>query len=131
MSKANDKKTKALGMPIGTASNRLRKIILFALVCELKHNVCFQCEGDITSVDDLSIEHKEPWLQANNSVESFFSLSNIAFSHLSCNVAAGDKGKIHASQNDRCSAYKRRRRVRQTPEEKRVERRAHYERYGC
>ena len=87
----NEKKNNMLGMPHGTAANRLRKNILFSLVCALKANECFQCGGVIQSVEDLSIEHKEPWMQANDPVESFFDLNNIAFSHLKCNASAGLK----------------------------------------
>lgn len=108
MGKANNKKTKALGMSIGTASNRLRKMILFSLVCELKRDICYQCGGKIILVSDLSIEHKKPWLQADNPRESFFDLGNIAFSHLSCNSAAG-AGLAHRP-NKICF----------TPEERRV-----------
>jgi len=88
MSKGNEVKTAALGMSHGTAANRLRKIILFSLVCRLKLNMCYRCDGEILSVGDLSIEHKEPWLQADDPVKSFFDLDNIAFSHLSCNSSA-------------------------------------------
>lgn len=91
MSKSTDKKAGLLGMPIGTASNRLRKAILFSLIVRLNENFCYQCEGEILSKDDMSIEHKEPWMQAKNPVDSFFDLKNISFSHLSCNSAAGTK----------------------------------------
>jgi len=43
----------------------------------------------IDSVEELSIEHKIPWL--NNSSELFWDLDNIAFSHLICNTRAADK----------------------------------------
>jgi len=91
MSKGNKKKAAALGMSYGAAANRLRKMILFSLVCRLKLNVCYQCDSEILSVNDISIEHKNPWIQADNPVESFFDLNNIAFSHLSCNIGAASK----------------------------------------
>ena len=91
MSKKHDAKTEALGMPIGTASNRLRKLILFSFVCRLKLDNCYRCNKKILSVDDLSIEHKKPWMQANKPIATFFDLDNIAFSHLSCNVAAANR----------------------------------------
>ena len=88
MNKGNKAKADALGMAHGTAANRLRKMILFSLVCRVKLNMCHQCGGEILSVDDLSIEHKTPWLRADDPVKTFFDLDNIAFSHLSCNAAA-------------------------------------------
>lgn len=70
-------------MPHGTASNRLRKSIMFKYVVMAGENFCFKCGAEIESVDDLSIEHKEPW--EGVSPELFFDLDNIAFSHLRCN----------------------------------------------
>ena len=40
----------------------------------------------IASSDDLGIDHQEPWLDV--SVERFWDLSNIAFSHKVCNNRA-------------------------------------------
>ncbi len=99
----NEKKSRMLGMPHGTAANRLRKNILFALLTSRSGGVqCFQCRKVISSVEDLSIEHKEPWMQADDPVESFFDLNNIAFSHLSCNVAAGSRTvKYHTAEEKR------------------------------
>ena len=88
MSKANKKKAEQLGMPVGTASNRLRKMILFDFVQRLELDKCFQCGDKISDIDNFSIEHPVPWLDSENSVELFFDLTNIAFSHLSCNVGA-------------------------------------------
>ena len=81
-------KAELLGMPIGTAQGKLRQLILFELICRLKINSCFRCHGKITSVADMSIEHKESWQRASDPVEAFFSMQNIAFSHRSCNYAA-------------------------------------------
>jgi hypothetical protein len=84
----NDKKSKQLGMPIGTATHRLRKLIMFDLLKKFRLNFCFQCSEEIISVDDLSIEHKTPWLDSDNPLELFYSLDNIAFSHSHCNIKA-------------------------------------------
>jgi hypothetical protein len=73
-----------LGMPHGTASSRLRKMILFHLLQRHDENVCFRCSKKIETADDLSIEHKLPW--EGISVELFWSLDNIAFSHRYCNL---------------------------------------------
>lgn len=84
----NNKKTEQLGMPIGTASGKLRKAIIFDLLKQLNKNYCFQCGSEITSENELSIEHKVPYLDSKNPKELFFGLDNIAFSHLTCNVGA-------------------------------------------
>lgn len=77
------RKSAFLGMPHGTASNRLRKLIMFSLLQKHGENICFKCAGKIETADELSIEHKQPW--EGVSVELFWSLDNIAFSHLRCN----------------------------------------------
>lgn len=95
--KSNIKKSQQLGMPIGTASHKLRKSIMFDLLKQLNKNFCFQCGTEIESVNELSIEHKIPYLDSDNPKELFFDLDNIAFSHLSCNCSAGRKicGRTH------------------------------------
>ena len=72
-----------LGMSQGSAQNRLRKSILFSFAKRLKEDVCFKCSKTIETVEELSIEHKQPW--EGRSAELFWSLENIAFSHMSCN----------------------------------------------
>ena len=89
MNKSNKIKDTQLGIPKGTASARLRKNILFNLLKKHGENICFQCGNSIEIVDDLSIEHKIPWLHSENPSELFFSLDNIGFSHLDCNIKAG------------------------------------------
>ena len=83
-----EKKTKQLGMNPSTASNRLRKSILFSFAQKLGHAWCYQCATEITDIDRFTIEHKKPWLDSDNPVDTFFDLDNIAFSHAECNYAA-------------------------------------------
>lgn len=87
----NAKKTEQLGMPIGTASNRLRKSLLWDYIVRCGDNTCYQCGSEILSIDDLSIEHKVPWLDSEDPQGLFFDLKNIGFSHLSCNISAARK----------------------------------------
>ena len=87
----NKKKTELLGINFSTASQRLRKNLLFALVVDADKNICFHCHKVIDSVDEFSIEHKEPWMSSKNPVQAFFSIENIAYSHLYCNIAAAEK----------------------------------------
>jgi hypothetical protein len=80
---SNEKKSATLGVPHGTATNKLRKNIMFSLLCRLGENDCYRCKRKIESVDVLSIEHKLPW--EGVSAELFWDLDNIAFSHIACN----------------------------------------------
>lgn len=81
----NKRKDVALGMPHGTAAHKLRKAIIFDMAKKLQLDVCYKCQECIQSVDEFSIEHKTPWLYAENPIQTFFALDNIAFSHLACN----------------------------------------------
>jgi len=86
-----DEKSKQLGMPIGTAQGRLRKMVLFALLKKYNENQCYRCGKEITSCDELSLEHKKPWFR--NDTALFWDLENVAFSHLSCNCATTTREK--------------------------------------
>lgn len=81
-------------MPVGTASGRLKKSIIFSFLKRLNENYCFQCGLEIETENELSVEHKIPYLDSENPVELFFSLDNIGFSHLSCNIGAARQTKI-------------------------------------
>lgn len=83
--KTNEAKKKQLGMPIGTASHRLKKSIFFELLKETNKNFCFDCKKVIETADEVSIQHKKVWLHV--SPKLFWDLSNIAFSHKQCNKA--------------------------------------------
>ncbi len=84
---AKKKKKEQLGMGDSTASHKLRKLILFSLVRQTAQDICYRCKTKIETVEDLSIKHKTPWLNSSDPVSSFFDLTNIAFSHLRCNIA--------------------------------------------
>lgn len=66
-------------------------------------NFCHQCGLKIENVDELSVEHKTPWLDSEDPVKNFFDLDNIAFSHLSCNSAAARR---KPAQHPSRTAYK-------------------------
>ena len=80
---SNERKAVTLGMPHGTATNKLRKNIMFFLLCRLGENDCYRCKKKIDTVDELSIEHIKPW--EGISAELFWDLQNVSFSHLRCN----------------------------------------------
>jgi hypothetical protein len=89
MDKTNLKKKIQLGQDAGTAANRLKKKILFHYIKKAGENYCFQCGGEIQTEEELSIEHKTPWLDSDTPAELFYDMDNISFSHLSCNISAG------------------------------------------
>jgi len=91
MDNSNRIKNEKLGMSHGTAASRLRKQLLFKYVKLAGDNVCHRCNKDIDSERELSVEHVESWLRADNPYETFFDINNIRFSHLSCNSAASYK----------------------------------------
>jgi hypothetical protein len=81
-----DKAIAQLGMPYGTASQRLKKSVMLMLAQKCSMDICHQCGHRIETPEELSIEHVRPWLDGD--VQLFWDLNNIGFSHLSCNVAA-------------------------------------------
>ena len=86
-------------MPIGTASARLKKNIMFDLLCRLNENKCYQCGEIIENAENLSVEHKIPYLHSENPQELFFNLDNIAFSHLKCNIGAARKPQKNSANS--------------------------------
>lgn len=127
-----DKKANQLGMNPSTASHRLVKDILFKFVIDSGH-VCFHCGEDLTR-ETFSIEHMEPWLDTDRPAELFFDLSNIAFSHLRCNIKASRPwNKKHYTEKARKEANAKRERHRwgKIPEEQRKAiRKAKYKKHG-
>ncbi len=73
-----------LGMPWGTASNRLRRLLLFKYV-KLANGYlkCWDCGKEIEDASQLSMQHKKPWLHED--LELFWDLDNVTFSHRKCN----------------------------------------------
>ena len=85
-------------MDKGTATHRLRKIIMFELVKKAGMDRCHRCKLLITDIAEFSIEHIEPWLWKD--VNLFWDINNIAFSHLKCNSAS-------TSVSKECGSYSR------------------------
>jgi hypothetical protein len=107
---SSKRKTEFLGMPHGTAVGRLRKNVLFYLLKKYNENICERCKQVIETVEELSLEHKQPW--ENISVALFWDLENIAFSHLHCNrphkyVSGGLNKKIAPEGTAWCTGCKK------------------------
>tara|TARA_R110000772_G_C13041740_1_gene413020 strand:- start:57 stop:446 length:390 start_codon:yes stop_codon:yes gene_type:complete len=104
----NSKKIKKdqLGMDPSTASNRLKKQLMYVLAVKLDMHWCFQCAAKIESSKDMSIEHKTPWLHSEDPKGLFFDIDNIAFSHNSCNYRAS-RGSYPRVPCPSAAAYRR------------------------
>lgn len=96
----SEEKKRQLGMAPGTARNKLVKRLMFKLAQKCSQDICFQCEERIEDFDELSIEHKIPWLHSDNPVRLYFDLDNVCFSHLCCNnkAARSDHRKKHGKK---------------------------------
>ena len=99
------RKSRLLGLPIGTATHRLRKTIMFMMAQKLGLDTCHCCRQKIETANVFSIEHKESWQLSDNPYEKFFDLRNIAFSHLKCNISSGSRNKIYEDTRSRQLAY--------------------------
>lgn len=84
--KSNETKKNFLGMPIGTASGRLKKKVMLYLLQKLGENKCYRCNKEIETPEELSVEHKKYWLHIDKKL--FWDLDNITFSHMKCNTKA-------------------------------------------
>ena len=87
-------------MPISTANSRLRKMLLYKYLRICGEHICYRCSLPIEDIDELSIEHKDAWLNNPQGRKLFFDLDNISFSHRVCNSSAGKtyKNGIHPSK---------------------------------
>lgn len=83
--RSNKKKAEQLGMSMGSAHNKLRKLILFTLLRQLGLDSCYRCGEDIEHQDHISMEHIKPWLDSDDPKGLYFDINNVTFSHLSCN----------------------------------------------
>ncbi len=104
----NQREQEQLGMPSGTASARLRKLVIFRLVQRLGEDICYRCARKVESVGELSSDHKEPWFEVDPSL--FWHLDRVAFSHLSCNASSRSGGVRRLSDKNGtewCSGCKR------------------------
>jgi hypothetical protein len=83
-----NKKSRQLGLNSGTASIRLRNLILFNLAVRFELNKCYRCGKSIDKAEEFTLDHKIDWLDSCNPVDLFFDVSNVAFSHARCNRLA-------------------------------------------
>lgn len=85
------KARESLGVSLSTANRRLQRAIIFNLLQQLGNDACYRC-GKIISIEELSLDHIKDWRNSSEALDLFFDVSNIAFSHLSCNTSAANRG---------------------------------------
>lgn len=73
-----------LGMNPGTASSRLKKMVMLDLLRQLGRDICYRCGVKIQKAEELSLDHKKPW--RGISADLFWDIENVAFSHRRCNT---------------------------------------------
>lgn len=61
-------------------------MVLFQLVKQVGRDACHRCGKPIDCPEDLSIDHRLPWLDVSATL--FWDLDNVTFSHRRCNSAA-------------------------------------------
>tara|TARA_B100001245_G_C22891839_1_gene429659 strand:- start:3040 stop:3405 length:366 start_codon:yes stop_codon:yes gene_type:complete len=93
-----------LGMNPSTAQGRLLKNLLFDFAIKAGHK-CYRCGGELTR-ETFSIEHIIPWLNSDDPVELFFSIDNIAYSHLLCNIKDARKSKRTYPKKHNLATYR-------------------------
>jgi len=66
----------------------MRQNVVFSLVKLCGYDICIRCSKKIETVEELSYDHLQNWLHAENAIELFFDPNNIRFSHKTCNIKA-------------------------------------------
>lgn len=78
-------KSDFLGMPLGTARNRLVNSVIRRLAVLAGVATCHRCGEALESDEDISMDHVKDWFQKENGIALFFDPENVAFSHKKCN----------------------------------------------
>lgn len=91
MDERTKKKSDQLGMPFSTAVARLNRQLLFVFAKQLGLDTCFRCNLPIGFIEEFTLEHKQAWLDVTPNL--FWDLSNVAFSHFSCNAKVARKSE--------------------------------------
>ncbi len=92
------KDTALLGESNSVVRNRLSRIIQFDMLQRFNLDTCYRCGRKIERVEELSVEHKQPWRSAADPKASFFDLDNVAWSHRRCNSRAANHEKTHCKR---------------------------------
>lgn len=72
---------------------------MFELVEKCNMDTYYRCDAENKNFEDFTIDHKESWLLSNESVNMFYSMGNIAFSHAKCNYEGGTNNYVSNCKN--------------------------------
>lgn len=92
----SDRKKELLGMSPSTASSRLIKDLLWNFIQQSDLKICYRCGEEMTR-ETFSVEHKESWILSSTPLDTYFDLTNIAYSHGICNSLDGLKNAQKSS----------------------------------
>ena len=81
-----------LGMNKGTATGRLRQMLMFRLSQMAAMDICCRCQKIIAKATDLTIDHLDPW---RLNPGQYWDMSRIAFAHPICNTLAANRSVPH------------------------------------
>ena len=73
METPNQKKARLLGEPYGTATSKLRKMLLFDFAKRLNLLNCYRCSKPILNIQEFTIDHKKFWYKV--SIDLFYDLN--------------------------------------------------------
>mgnify|MGYP002346281941 CR=1 FL=1 len=112
-------------MSVSTARAKLVMDLLFHMVMTHTSGTCARC-GELLTRSSFTIDHMDPWLDSEDPFSKYFDVSNVRYSHLSCNSKASRRPhKKYFSEEDVKNALleKGRRYRRSLPDEVKRERR--------
>jgi ketosteroid isomerase-like protein len=92
-------------MSQGGARNLLVKALLRELLSFKFGSECFRCGDQITPDEEFHIDHKISWEHHEKPLETYLDVTNVAFSHSSCNVAVAKYGARRLSASERALSY--------------------------
>lgn len=85
--RSKEKRSSQLGMSVSTARAKLVMDLLYYMVMTHSSGTCARC-GELLTRDSFTIDHMDPWLDSDDPFHKYFDVSNIQYSHLSCNSRA-------------------------------------------
>ena len=83
----------------GNARNKLQNLLIVDLLTKLEINNCYRCSLPLTP-ESLSVDHIQQWMSAADPIESFYDMTNIAFSHQRCNCRHSDGPRTERTHRD-------------------------------
>lgn len=87
---------------IAHATRVLKNEIIWDFLLKTGATLCYRCNKPLTK-QNWTIDHIIPWRNSQNPKLRFFDISNIAYSHLSCNSTANKHNYAGYANGCRCT----------------------------